>query len=156
VRDAVLTMLPSLVRIFAASENVISLVPRSPQDDAMAEQATTYINYVFWQDNPGFLTLYGAIKDALTVRTGFVKWWTDTSKEIKRSVQNISLEQLHADVRDRPPRRAGLDAAKRDGRHRCHGQGPRINPSPASRRAAGRDEIGSLRANLRQVSPGRP
>ena len=30
VRDAILMMLPSLVRIFAASENVISLVPRSP------------------------------------------------------------------------------------------------------------------------------
>ena len=29
VRDAILMMLPSLVRIFAASENVVSLVPRS-------------------------------------------------------------------------------------------------------------------------------
>ena len=95
VRDAILMMLPSLVRIFAASENVISLVPRSPQDEAMAEQATNYINYVFWQDNAGFLTLYGAFKDALTVRTGFVKWWTDNTKEIKRKqFQNITMEQL--------------------------------------------------------------
>ena len=80
VRDAVLMMLPSLVRIFAASENVISLVPRGgPQDDAMAEQATNYVNYVFWQDNPGFLTLYGAFKDAMTVKTGYIKWWTDNT-----------------------------------------------------------------------------
>ena len=95
VRDAVLMMLPSLVRIFAASENVISLVPRTPQDDAMAEQATTYVNYVFWQDNPGFLTLYGAFKDALTVKTGYIKWWTDNSKSIKRKqFVNITMQQL--------------------------------------------------------------
>jgi hypothetical protein len=96
VRDAVLMMLPSLVRIFAASENVVSLVPRGgPQDDAMAEQATNYVNYVFWQDNPGFLTLYGAFKDAMTVKTGYIKWWTDNTKAIKRKqFQNISMEQL--------------------------------------------------------------
>ena len=95
VRDAVLMMLPSLVRSFAASENVISLVPRSPQDDAMAEQATTYVNYVFWQDNAGFLTLYGAFKDALTVKTGYIKWWTDNTKSIKRKqFVNITMQQL--------------------------------------------------------------
>jgi hypothetical protein len=95
VRDAILMMLPSLVRIFAASENVVSLVPRAPQDDAMAEQATNYVNYVFWQDNAGFLTLYGAFKDALTVKTGFVKWWTDNTKAVKRKqFQNITMEQL--------------------------------------------------------------
>jgi hypothetical protein len=95
VRDAILMMLPSLVRIFAASENVVSLVPRSPPDEAMAEQATNYVNYVFWQDNAGFLTLYGAFKDALTVKTGFVKWWTDNTKEIKRKqFVNITMEQL--------------------------------------------------------------
>jgi hypothetical protein len=95
VRDAVLMMLPSLIRIFAANENVISLVPRSPPDEAMAEQATNYVNYVFWQDNPGFLLLYGAFKDALTLKTGFVKWWTDNSKEIRRKqFVNITTEQL--------------------------------------------------------------
>ena len=95
VRDAILMMLPSLVRIFAASENVVSLVPRSPQDDAMAEQATNYVNYVFWQDNAGFLTLYGAFKDALTVKTGFVKWWTDNTQTTKsKQFQNITMEQL--------------------------------------------------------------
>ena len=77
VRDAVLQMLPSLVRIFAASENVITIVPRTQQEIATAEQATNYVNYTFWQDNPGFLILYGAFKDAMTVKTGFVKWWTD-------------------------------------------------------------------------------
>jgi len=95
VRDAILMMLPSLIRIFAASENVISLVPRSPDDEDMAEQATNYVNYVFWNDNAGFLTLYGAFKDALTLKTGFAKWWTDNTKAIKRKTfENITMEQL--------------------------------------------------------------
>jgi hypothetical protein len=103
VRDAILTMLPSLVRIFAASENVISLVPRSPQDEDMAEQATAYVNYVFWQDNPGFLTLYGAFKDAMTVKTGFVKWWTDNTKQTKqKQFQNITQEQLQTVLGEDP------------------------------------------------------
>jgi hypothetical protein len=103
VRDAILTMLPSLVRIFAASENVISLVPRSPADDVMAEQATNYVNYVFWHDNAGFLTLYGAFKDALTLRTGYIKWWTDKTREVKRkSFVNITFEQLQTLLSEDP------------------------------------------------------
>jgi len=103
VRDAILMMLPSLVRIFAASENVVCLVPRSPQDEAMAEQATNYVNYVFWQDNAGFLTLYGAFKDALTVKTGYIKWWTDNTKATKRKqFQNITMEQLQMLMSEEP------------------------------------------------------
>ena len=106
VRDAILMMLPSLVRIFAASENVISLVPRSPMDEDMAEQATNYVNYVFWQDNPGFLILYGAFKDAATVKTGFVKWWTDNTKTTKqKQFINITMEQLQTLLGEDPTAR---------------------------------------------------
>ena len=95
VKDAIMLMLPSLVRLFGASENPVNLVPRSEADSDMAEQATSYVNYVFWNDNPGFLNLYGAIKDALTVRTGFLKWWSEDEKEVKRKrFTNINLEQL--------------------------------------------------------------
>jgi hypothetical protein len=106
VRDAILMMLPSLVRIFAASENVISLVPRSPDDEDMAEQATNYVNYVFWNDNAGFLTLYGAFKDALTLKTGFVKWWTDNTRAVKRKTfENIAMEQLQMLLSEDPTAR---------------------------------------------------
>jgi hypothetical protein len=95
VRDAVMLTLPSLIRLFAASENVVNLVPRTEADVDAADQQTNYINYVFWQDNPGFLILHGAFKDALTVRTGFVKWWTDDHKEKRRkSFVNLSGPQV--------------------------------------------------------------
>ena len=70
VRDAIMLMMPGLIRLFAASENPVFLVPRSPDEIDQAQQATDYVNYVFWNDNCGFLILYGALKDALTVRRG--------------------------------------------------------------------------------------
>ena len=95
VKDAILLMLPALVRLFGASESPVFLVPHSESDADMAEQATNYVNYVFWNDNPGFLNLYGAIKDALTVRTGFLKWWSEDQKEVKRKrFTGITVEQL--------------------------------------------------------------
>ena len=95
VRDAVMLVMPALIRLFDASENVVSLVPRTEADVAAAEQQTNYINYVFWQDNPGFLILYGSFKDALTVKTGFVKWWTDDHKETRRKTYvNINQQQI--------------------------------------------------------------
>ena len=95
VRDAVMMMLPSLVRLFGASEAPVYLVPRSQEEVDEADQATDYVNYSFWNDNPGFLILYGAFKDALTVKTGFVKWWTDSTKEREhKTFLNVSAEQI--------------------------------------------------------------
>ena len=95
VRDAVMLMLPSLIRLFASSEAVVSLIPRTQADVDNAQQQTNYINYIFWQDNPGFLILYGAFKDAMTVRTGYVKWWTDDTKEKRRKTFiNLNPQQL--------------------------------------------------------------
>ena len=97
VRDAILLMLPSLIRIFAASERPVALVPRTEADVAIAEQATNYVNYTFWNDNPGFLILHGAFKDAMTLKCGFVKWWTDDNRQIKRKTfVNVSQEQIIA------------------------------------------------------------
>jgi hypothetical protein len=103
VRDAVMMMLPSLIRLFGASESPVELVPRTAAESDMAEQATNYVNYTFWNDNAGFLILYGAFKDALTVRTGYVKWWTDTRKEIKRKeFSNITAQQIQQILSEDP------------------------------------------------------
>ena len=95
VRDAVMLMLPSLIRLFASHESVVFLAPRTLADVDIAQEQTDYINYVFWQDNNGFLILYGAFKDALTVKTGFVKWWTDDHKETKqKTFINLNQQQI--------------------------------------------------------------
>ena len=103
VRDAVMMMLPSLIRLFGASESPDFLVPRTEAEVDQAEQATDYVNYVFWNDNPGFLNLYGAIKDALTVKTGFLKWWSEDHQEMKRKrFQNVSADQIQMILSEDP------------------------------------------------------
>jgi hypothetical protein len=103
VRDAVLSMLPSLIRIFAASEKVVYITPRTQQEIPIAEQSTNYVNYTFWQDNPGFLILYGAFKDAMTVKTGFVKWWTDDNVQTAyKTFANVNQMQIQLLLQDSP------------------------------------------------------
>ena len=103
VRDAVMLMLPSLIRLFGASESPVELVPRTAAESQQASQATNYVNYVFWNDNQGFLKLYGSFKDALTVKTGFLKWWTDTRKEFRRKTFTyITAQQIQQILTEDP------------------------------------------------------
>ena len=70
VRDTVLSMLPSLLRIFTSGEKIVEFVPRGPEDIEAAQQMTDLIDYIFMQKNPGFRILHDAIKDALIVKDG--------------------------------------------------------------------------------------
>jgi hypothetical protein len=81
VRDTVSAMLPSLMRVFFSTENVVEFVPRGPEDVQSAKQATDYANYIFQNDNNGFLTSYAIFKDALVRKCGIAKfWWEDDEK----------------------------------------------------------------------------
>lgn len=94
VRDTILTILPSLIRIFTSSEKVAEFTPTIEANQDMADQAYDYVNYVFYEDNDGFLILHSLFKDALTVKTGIVRWWTDTSHEVEeQTFRGISPEQ---------------------------------------------------------------
>src|SRR4051812_5346037 len=63
VKDAVESILPSLMAIFTASDEIVRFEPQNPDDEVVAQQATDYINYVFSRKNNGFLSLYCAFKD---------------------------------------------------------------------------------------------
>ena len=98
VRDTVSAMLPSLMRVFFNSENVVEFAPRGPEDVKMAQQATDYANYVFQNDNNGFLTTYAIFKDALVRKCGIAKfWWEDEEKvriEEYTGLDDQTLEML--------------------------------------------------------------
>jgi len=85
LRDVVQAITPSLLRIFTASENVVEYMPRTEATVEMAEQATDYINFIFYNDNPGFQTLQNAFKDALVRKTGIIKWRWSEDKEISEA-----------------------------------------------------------------------
>jgi len=83
VRDTVSAMLPSLMKVFFSSENVVEYVPRGPEDVAGAQQATDYANYVFTSDNNGFMTTYALFKDSLVRKCGIAKYWWEEVEEVK-------------------------------------------------------------------------
>ena len=75
VRDATLNQMASLMKVFAGQERVVEFAPDNAQDKAEAERQTKYVNYVFMEDNPGYLVLDSVFKDALVRRIGILKWW---------------------------------------------------------------------------------
>lgn len=83
VRDTVSAMMPSLMRVFFSSENVVEFMPRGPEDEAGAQQATDYANFVFSSDNNGFLQSYAIFKDALVRKCGIAKYWWEETEEVR-------------------------------------------------------------------------
>jgi hypothetical protein len=82
VADTIDGLMPSLMEIFAGSDDVVRFEAFGPEDVAAAEQETDYVNHVFMQQNPGFLILYSFIKDALLSKVGIVKvWWEEREEE---------------------------------------------------------------------------
>lgn len=93
VRDTVLAMLPSLLRIFTGGDKILEFVPQGAEDVAAAEQATDLVNYIFYQENPGFRILHDAMKDALILKTGVLTW----CKYDDESVEYYSYSGLTSD-----------------------------------------------------------
>ena len=81
VSDVVESILPTLLRTFAASDDVVRCDPVSAEDEEVAKQATDYLNYVFNKDNDGFVSLYTLFKDALIQKNGIAKIYWDTSEK---------------------------------------------------------------------------
>ena len=90
VADTVEWILPSLLKIFTAGDDVVRFEPQGPEDEAAAKQATEYVNWIFTRDNPGFLILYSLFKDALLQKNGVGKvWWEEKQDEEKRTVEGV-------------------------------------------------------------------
>jgi hypothetical protein len=86
VADTIDGLMPSLMEIFAGSDDVVRFEAFGPEDVAAAEQETDYVNHVFMQQNPGFLILYSFIKDALLSKVGIVKvWWEEREEESRET-----------------------------------------------------------------------
>jgi len=102
-RDTVMAILPSLIRIFTSSERVANCVPNHQGQEEAAKQCTDYLNYVLWEDNPGFLILHDIIKDALRCKTGVTRWWTDHSEEVnEKEFSNVTQEQVQLLISENP------------------------------------------------------
>lgn len=91
VADTVEGILPSILRIFTASDDAVRFDPNGPEDEEQAAQQTEVANYIFYRQNNGFLVLYEWFKDALIQKNGVVKyWWEDAKDRAKESYEGLT------------------------------------------------------------------
>lgn len=83
VRDTIINYMPPSMRILFGGDRAVEFVPFDEADVPFADQATDFVNLVVLrQDNDGFAETYAAVKDGLTRKVGFLKWWWDARLSI--------------------------------------------------------------------------
>ena len=97
VADVVEMMMPSLMKIFASSDDFVRFEPRGPEDVEAAAQASDYVNFILNADNEGFQVLHNWIKDALLFRMGVVKHFYDESESVHEDMyEGLTDDELTA------------------------------------------------------------
>ena len=101
VSDTVESLMPSLMKIFTAGDNVFTCEPVGPEDEQIAKQASDYINHVFYKENKGFESLYTAFKDALIQKNGILKvYWDDAQKTTREEYKKLTDDEFNLLVAD--------------------------------------------------------
>lgn len=99
--DAVEWTMPSMMRLFAGSDEIARFEPDAPSEEQACKDATAACSHVIWEKNPGFTTLHDAIKTCLIQRVGVVKVWCeeafDEREEAYSGLDPMGLEALGAD-----------------------------------------------------------
>jgi len=95
VQDTLMWILPSLMRVFTAGDKVVRYIPVGPEDENAAEQATKYINHVFYKQNNGFMILYNMFFDALLQKVGVVKhYWEELEESSTEEYDNLTENEF--------------------------------------------------------------
>ena len=95
VADAVDWIMPSLMRIFAGDNDVVSFVPKNESDVDIAKQAHDYVNYLYNTKNNGFVNTYTVIQDSLLAKNGVMKHYYKESIEVSfDNYTGLSLQAL--------------------------------------------------------------
>lgn len=101
VFDTIESMLPSFMRVFTSTDKLCIFEPNGQEDEASAEQATEYLNYLIMEKNPGFMNTYTACKDALLSKNCVAKvWYDENSEEITEDYDELSEQEAMAILND--------------------------------------------------------
>jgi hypothetical protein len=106
VRNTIEAMLPQLMVKFTGGDTVVEFEPTDQGDEEKAQQATDYLNYLFFKKNNGHSVTYSWFKDALKYKRGIVKVWWDTrdeeTREEYRGLNQVELAQVLDDPEIEP------------------------------------------------------
>lgn len=101
VRSAIKKVLPSVIRTILGNDKVVEYQPVNEGDEAAAEQATDYVNFVVFPESDGYDAVQDAAHDALKLRNGIIRWWYDKKRKVQVSkhtgLDEQALVQLVAD-----------------------------------------------------------
>jgi hypothetical protein len=110
VLDTIEWVMPSLMRIFADRENIVTFDPFGPEDEAAAQQESDMVSHVYWKKNRGFFNTYTFIKDALLSKTGILKvWWDETPWETREEYRNLNEIEMSMLLNDSTVDREVID-----------------------------------------------
>ena len=82
VAEVVDGALPQLMRVFTSADDAVVFEPVNQGDEETAEQATDYVNHIFYKDNNGFEIMHDWMKDALLQKVGVVKAYWDDKQDV--------------------------------------------------------------------------
>lgn len=77
-------IMPDLIETFVSGDNVVEFEATREGDEAFADQATDYINHIFFKDNDGFTITHDWAKDGLLNKIGIVKAYWEQEEEQRR------------------------------------------------------------------------
>ena len=110
LRDTVNAILPSLLKIFTSTERVLEFMPRQPEDVPFALQATDYVRHCLNEAN-FYNVLHDAMKDALIVGSGFIKYFYEYANEVEGySYTGLDDDTLAALMQDDKIEIASIDS----------------------------------------------
>ncbi|BAQ88236.1 portal protein [uncultured Mediterranean phage uvMED] len=94
VADTIESLLPNLLRVFTSSDKVVVCEPVKAEDSPLADQATAYLNHIFYKENDGFQLLYNFFKDALLEKNGILKIYYDKTQKVEyETYENLTLAE---------------------------------------------------------------
>lgn len=92
--DTISWMLPGIVRVFTASDQMVNFDATQPGGEEGAEEASEYTNYSFFRENEGYKILYSATYDSLLVANGAAcSYWCPEESKAKL-FRNKSQEEI--------------------------------------------------------------
>ena len=102
VADTVESLLPNLLRVFTSSDKVVRCEPVRAEDEPIADQATAYLNHIFYKENDGFTLLYNFFKDALIEKNGILKIFYDETEDVEHETYKNLTDEEYKVLVDNP------------------------------------------------------
>jgi hypothetical protein len=101
VAEVVDGAMPQIMRVFTSSDDAVQFEAVNQGDEQLAEQATVYVNHIFYKDNNGFEIMHDWFKDALLQKVGVVKaYWNDETDTTTEKYYGLNDDELMMIMQD--------------------------------------------------------